>query len=61
MPPRYSDPGSKFIKGQHNRLSIADQISALNKKGAAQSGGKIKNIKAAFSAAKKKGGGMRGS
>lgn len=59
MNPLYARQGSKFITGEHNRSSIAEQIAALNKKGAAHSGGKIKNIKAAFGAAKKKGGGTR--
>lgn len=60
--PNFTPGGkSKYIKGEHNRLSIADQVASLNKKGAASFGGKVKNIKNAFSAAKKKGGGMRGS
>ena len=53
---------SKFIPGSEgfHRQSIKEQIRMLNSKIAAtQSGGKLKNTKAAFSGAKKKAGTMR--
>lgn len=53
---------SQFIPGsdEFHRQSIKDQIRMLNSKvAAAQSGSKVKNIKAAFAGAKKKAGTMK--
>lgn len=51
---------SKYIKGEFNQLTIAEQIAALNKKaGMSVSGGKVKNIKNAYASAKKKSGTMK--
>lgn len=46
--------GSKYIKGEHNQLTIQEQIAALNKGTTARYGGKNRNLKAAFGSAKKK-------